>query len=169
MRSITRFSVAAAVCLCLFLPAKSVLAQFGGMKFGLGFQTLLATDDGLGFGFRTRLSAPVNADLSFALDVGASGFVLSGRDAATFVFDPQLSAIITLPGVEKAAYFLAGLGGYIPFDEKDAGKGGPTLHAGIGWVQPLRETTLFYEINPTLIIKRSKVGLAFPFRIGVIL
>lgn len=169
MRSFTRISVAVAASLCLLLPLNSASAQFGGVRVGLGFQTLLSTDDGLGFSFRTRLSAPVNTDLSFAFDLGATGFILEGRDAATFVFDPQVSAIISFPGVERATYFLAGVGAYVPLDKADQRNGGPTLHMGLGWVKPLRETTLFYEINPALIIKRSKVSLAFPFRIGVIL
>jgi hypothetical protein len=39
---------------------------------------------------------------------------------------------------------------------------------GIGWVRPLNETTLFYEINPALIIGESKSTVALPFRIGII-
>ncbi len=46
--------------------------------------------------------------------------------------------------------------------------GGPTLHGGFGWVQTLQSTTLFYEIDPALIIGKSSVDLVLPFRIGII-
>ncbi len=170
MQSFRTVSVLVAACFCLILRANDAAAQLRNARIGLGFQTILTTDDGLGFGFRGRLSAPVNSDLSFAFDVGAAGFILEGRDNATYISDPQVSAIISFPGSpERAAYILAGVGGYIPFDRNDRGKGGPTLHVGLGWVKPLRETTLFYEINPALIIKREEVSVAFPFRIGIIL
>ena len=170
MRSVTRISVALVACICLFFASNTASAQLQHVRIGLGFQTLLTTDDGLGFGFRGRLSAPVNSDLSFAFDLGASGFILDGRDNATYIFDPQVSAIISFPGsTDRAAYILAGVGGYIPFKQNDRRNGGPTLHLGVGWVRPLRETTLFYEINPALIIKRDAISVAFPFRIGIIL
>ncbi len=137
-------------------------------RFGIGFNTLLSSEDGLGFGFRGRASAPVNADLSFAIDVGAVGFILEGRDDATYIFDPQISAIVTLPGVSSAPYLLGGIGGYIPLSDKANTDSGPTLHLGIGWVRPLNETTLFYEVNPALIIGEKDVQVAIPFRIGLI-
>jgi len=75
---------------------------------------------------------------------------------------------VTLPGVEKAPYMLAGLGAYIDPNDNGETLTGPTLHAGIGWVKPLRESVLFYELNPALIIGRNKVAVGIPFRIGVI-
>lgn len=151
----------------LFRPG-AAQAQELTPRFGLGFNTLLSSEDGLGFGFRGRASAPVNADLSFAIDVGAVGFILEGRDDATYIFDPQISAIVTLPGVTSAPYLLGGVGGYIPLSDKANTDSGPTLHLGIGWVRPLHETTLFYEFNPALIIGEKEVQVALPFRIGLI-
>ncbi len=143
-------------------------AQLENSRFGLGFNSLLSADNGFGMGFRGRLSTPINADLSFALDAGITGFVLGGRDDATWIIDPQVSIIVTLPGVEKAPYLLTGIGGYLdPTDGGDA-LTGPTIHAGVGWVKPLRESVLFYELNPALIIGEKKVSGAIPFRIGVI-
>jgi len=143
-------------------------AQLADARFGLGFNTLLSADNGFGMGFRGRLSTPINADLSFALDAGLTGFILGGRDDATWIIDPQASLIVTLPGVEKAPYLLTGIGGYI--DPSDSGDTltGPTLHVGVGWVKPLRESVLFYEVAPALIIGADKVAGVIPFRIGVI-
>jgi len=148
--------------------SRSASAQLENSRFGLGFNTLLSADNGLGMGFRGRVSTPINADLSFALDAGITGFILGGRDDATWVIDPQVSLIVTLPGVERAPYILLGMGAML--DPSDSGDTltGPTLHGGIGWVKPLRESVLFYELDPALVIGRDKVSAAIPFRIGVI-
>ena len=143
-------------------------AQLENARFGLGFNTLLSADNGFGMGFRGRLSTPINADLSFGLDAGITGFILGGRDEAAWVIDPQASLIVTLPGVEKAPYLLFGLGGYLDPTDSDDTLTGPTIHTGLGWVKPLRESVLFYELNPVLIIGADKVSGAFPFRVGVI-
>jgi hypothetical protein len=167
--SFTRYSVALATFLLVCLHSNSADAQGREPLIGLGFTTVLSSDDGLGFGFRSRISAPVRADLSFALDLGAAAFILEGRDTATYIFDPQVSAIITFPGTSRATYLLGGVGGYIPFSDQGRSEGGPTLHFGIGWAKPLSETLLYYEFDPALIIKKSSVSVAFPFRIGIIL
>lgn len=156
------------VLVLLALGASDARAQLENSRFGIGFNTLLSADNGFGMGFRGRLSTPINADLSFALDAGLTGFILGGRDDATWVLDPQASLIVTLPGVEKAPYLLMGIGGYFdPSDSNDT-LTGPTLHVGVGWVKPLRESVLFYELDPALIIGETKVSPAIPFRIGVI-
>lgn len=139
-------------------------------RFGLGFNSMLSSADGFGIGFRGRASAPVNLDLSIAIDVGFTGFVLGGRRNADYIFDPQLSAIINLPQSEdRAGYILFGLGGYVPVgrDAEDE-QSGPTIHIGLGWVRALHETSLFYEIDPALIIGEQRVDIAIPLRIGVI-
>ncbi len=155
-------------------------AAQGTPRIGLGFNTMLSTADGLGIGLRGRASAPINADLSLGIDMGATGFILQGRDNATWVFDPQVSAIITLPSrSRKAPYYLAGVGLYIEMspdnkdplgfdDSKNERVSGPTIHGGVGWVQLLRETTIFYEINPAMIIGKDQVHLAIPVRVGII-
>lgn len=139
-------------------------------RFGIGFNSMLSTADGFGLGFRGRASAPVNRDLSIGIDVGFTGFVLNGRRNAEYVFEPQLSAIINLPQRgDQAAYILFGLGGYVPFGrDTDDQQNGPTIHLGLGWVHALQETSLFYEINPALIIGERSMGLAIPARIGII-
>ena len=129
---------------------------------------MFSTTEGVGLSFRGRASAPVNADLSFAIDLGLTGFVLEGRDEASYVFDPQVSAIITLPGIRTAPYLLAGVGAFVPIESENTSNSGPVVHFGVGWVRALNETTLFYEINPELVIAKEQVEFAFPIRVGLI-
>lgn len=151
-------------------PVDEAAAQELRPRFGLGFNTMLTTTEGvLGLGIRGRVAAPANPDLSFAIDAGFTGFVLRGRDDATYVFDPQVSAIVTLNARgNRSPYIIGGVGAYVPFDDPGDEDGGPTLHGGFGWVQTLDATTLFYEVDPALIIGRSAVNLVLPFRIGII-
>lgn len=159
-----------AVLLLGMLSAREIAAQAPTPRFGVGFNSMLSSADGFGIGFRGRASAPVNRDLSIAIDVGFTGFVLNGRKNADYVFDPQLSAIINMPyRDDQLAYVLFGLGGYVPLgsDIEDE-QNGPTIHIGIGWVHALQETSLFYEIDPALIIGEESVDVAIPLRIGII-
>ncbi len=152
-------------------PVHEAEAQQMRPRFGLGFNTTLTTAEGvLGLGLRGRASAPVNADLSFAVDLGVTGFILGGRDDATYVFDPQVSAIVTLDSrQQRTPYIIGGIGAYVPFgNDSNDEDGGPTLHGGFGWVQALQNTTLFYEIDPALISGKSAIALVLPFRIGII-
>lgn len=158
-----------AVSVLVLMCSSSIsFAQLSETRFGLGFNTLLSSEDGLGLGFRGRISTAINADLSFALDAGLTGFILGGRDDATYIIDPQASLIITLPGVERATYLIAGMGAYIDTSGNSDSLEGPTIHFGVGWVQTLRESVLFYEIDPALVIGRTEVAVAIPFRIGII-
>lgn len=150
------------------LSASEAAAQ--SPRLGVGLNSMLSTADGFGVGLRGRASAPVNRDLSIAIDLGFTGFVFSGRRDAEYVFDPQLSVIINLPSQQdRLSYVLFGLGGYVPVGGIiDNQQNGPTVHIGMGWVRALHETSLFYEVNPALIIGEHSVDLAIPFRIGVI-
>ena len=137
-------------------------------RFGLGFNAMLSTADGIGIGVRGRASAPVTMDLSLAVDLGVTGFTLGGRDDASYVFDPQVSAIVTMPvRGERAPYLMGGFGAYVPFAGGD-GNTGPTLHGGIGWVRLFNDMTIFYEINPALILGKNRVDIAVPARLGLI-
>jgi len=140
-------------------------------RFGLGFNTSISTEDGIGIGMRLRGSAPVNQDLSFAIDLGLTGFIFEGRDEATYLADPQISAIVSVPDErpDRLTYFMGGFGAYLPFSENSTNRdAAPTLHFGIGRVHSLTETSIFYEVNPGLIIGQERVGLLLPIRAGVI-
>lgn len=154
--------------LVLLMGAETALAQ-RQTRVGLGFNALLTTDEGLGLGVRVRAAAPVSADLSLAIDLGFVGFIFRGRDEASYVFDPQLSAIVTFPpSGRQAFYVLGGFGAYVPLSDRYRGESGPSVHFGFGWVQLLRETQIFYELNPTLVVGERNVDVVLPVRVGVI-
>lgn len=138
-------------------------------NIGVGFNAVLSSTEGLGVGVRGRAAWPVNADLSLALGTGITGFVLEGRDEATYLLDPQISVIVTMRNQgPRTPYFLGGVGAAIPVDNKTNAESGPTLHFGIGWVQGLRDTVLFYEVDPTMLVGEEEISFVIPFRVGVI-
>lgn len=160
-----RLTFIASLVVLFSIPAA---AQLGNARFGIGFNTLLSSEDGFGMGFRGRVSSAINADLSMAFDLGVSGFVLNGRDDAKYVLDPQVAMIITMPGINRSSYLIGGMGAYINTSDDTSAMEGPTIHLGIGWVRALSESVLFYEIDPALIIGKKGVGAAIPFRVGII-
>ena len=46
--------------------------------------------------------------------------------------------------------------------------GGPTLHLGVGTAIPLRDTSLYAEFDPSLIVGRDETTVALAARVGVI-
>jgi hypothetical protein len=172
MRIATRSLILTLIGLTLLAgrhPTTAQNTQSEPLRVGIGFDAVLHTEDGLGIGFRTRWSRPVTWDVSIALDVGLTGFLLGGTEDASYAFDPQVSVIVTFPDVSRATYMLGGFGVYAPFGSGDHSDGGPTLHVGVGRAVPLRESTLYYEVDPTFIILRKSIGLSLPFRIGIII
>lgn len=171
------FAVVAAVVLLALTPGAEAQRHLQP-RFGVGFEALLTppgqeiVPEGLGLGIRARVALPVNADLSIALDTGLAGFVLGGQDDASYVANPQLSIILTLPRRGRSArYLLGGFGGFIPLGDRDAfgaPDGGPALHLGAGWAFPLSETSLYVELDPSLVIGESEATVVVPARIGVI-
>lgn len=139
------------------------------LRFGVGFNTAFSTAQGVGIGFRGRVAAPVNEDLSFAFGTGFTGFVLGGREDADYLLDPQVSLILTIdsPAPGQATYVLGGFGGHLPLGH-DEDRRGPTIHAGIGWVRGLYASRLFYEVDPALVIGKTRVDVVVPIRVGVI-
>lgn len=143
-------------------------AQVAEPRYGVGFNTTLSSADGFGIGLRGRASYPVNADVSAAVGIGLTGFVLNGRENADYILDPQLSAIVMLPVSQaRANYVLFGAGAYVPVGGND-GQGGPTVHAGLGRAHLLQESSFYYEVDPALVIGRDHVDVAVPVRIGII-
>ncbi len=169
MESSSRVSLVLFVFVLLISGGREALGQDDPVKIGFGFDAVLQPDEGLGLGVRTRFSKPLSWDISAALDLGLSGFILEGRDDASYVFDPQVSLIVTFPNLDRATYLLGGFGVYAPFGDASNSTGGPTVHIGVGRALPLRESTLYYEVDPALIIQKSKVVVSIPFRIGIIL
>ncbi len=167
MRSLRFALFTTALALLAWAPV--VQAQTLTPRFGLAFQSILSLQDGLAIGFHGRAAAPINADLSIAFDLGAAGFVLEGRRNATYVVTPQLTAILNLPAYrDNATYIGAGFGYYAPVNRDDNTNGGPTFHVAYGWILGLRETSLYVEIDPALIVAQEGVSLALPVRVGAI-
>jgi hypothetical protein len=174
---VPRFVLALGLLLPLALAPSGASAQRYQPRVGAGFEALVAfpgqdiLPEGLGVGVRTRVSVPVNRDLSVAGSVGFAGFVLGGQDEASYVFNPQLSAILSFPRRETVRYLLGGFGGYVPlgggdgFDDPD---GGPALHLGLGWAFPLSETSMFVEVVPALVVGADETTVVLPARVGVI-
>lgn len=171
-RSLTLFALLGILPL-LGPPAAQAQAPELEPRFGGGFEAVLflgnprVVRDGLGLGFRGRVSFPINADFSVAADAGLIGFILAGREDALWVFNPQVSGILTFPALGPARYLIGGLGWYAPLGGGEA-EGGPAIHGGMGWVVPLRETSLYVEVNPSLVVGRARAALALPVRAGVI-
>ena len=152
------------------LVAGPALAQAAPPRYGVGFDagvTLLGDDlpDGPSVGVRGRVALPINADLSAAASVGLSSYLFEGAREARYVLNPQTSIIITVPGDRSVRYFLGGFGGFIPID---GGGGGPTIHGGVGWAFPLNATSLYVEVNPSLIIGEDDAAGLLSVRGGVI-
>ena len=155
--------------------APSASAQPYPPRFGAGLEASLPGQDlvpeGVGVGFRGRVSVPVNRDLSLAAGAGLAGFILGGRDDATYVFNPQVSVILSLPRSGATRYLLGGFGGFLPFGDTDGfddPQGGPALHVGFGWAFPLSETSFFVEVNPSLLVGADETTVVLPARVGVI-
>ena len=169
-----------ALALCLILAASisistsntasaQAIRGLENTRFGIGLNTVLSVNNGFGLGFRGRVSSRVNRDFSLAIGLGFTGFVLQGRDDASFIFDPQLSGIINLPvpgGSE--VYLLAGIGAFVPLTQASSNESGPSIHFGIGRVRMLTDSAFFYEINPAVVIGQTKVEFVLPLRVGII-
>ena len=146
-------------------------AQAAMPRFGVGFDVLGALPDqnllpeGVAVGLRGRVALPINADLSVAVDLGLLANVFGGTSAARYTLNPQTSVIVTLPGRGNLRYLLGGFGGFIPLE---GGGGGPTLHAGVGTAIPLRDTSLYAEFDPSLVLGQDETTLALAARVGVI-
>ena len=142
-------------------PAKSP-------RYGMSLNALYSTPQGVGLGIRGRASMPITADISTALDLGFTGFVLEGWRGADYLFEPQISLIITPPPTRlRAGYIFLGMGGYLPLaGNKDIS--GPTIHIGLGRAHGFGGSAVFYEINPALIIGGEGLGFVLPVRIGII-
>lgn len=153
------------ILLAAFVAAPS-LAQSSPARIGAGIDVIAIpvragdVDPGLGIGLRGRVALPINADLSAAAGIGVSAN-LAG--SAVLTTTPQVSMIVTLPN--RRSYVLGGFGAFLPLS---GGGGGPTVHAGAGVAVPLSETSLYFEVDPAIVVGSSKTSFIIPGRVGVI-
>ncbi len=167
-------SPAMRVLLLVLLLAPAAVAQRYGTvepRVGAGCDIPTAVLDqdvipnGPSLGIRGRVALPVNADVSVAASLGVGAHLFEGADEARYVMNPQASVIVTLPTRRSARYVLGGFGGFIPLS---GGGGGTAIHAGYGWAIPLTETSLFVEINPSLVVGEREAAPVISLRSGVI-
>ena len=162
-----------ALLLALLLVPAASAQRYGPIepRIGVGFDVATAVlgqdiiPDGPSLGLRGRVALPVNADVSVAGSLGIGAHLFEGADDARYVLNPQASVIVTLPSRGSARYVLGGFGGFLPLS---GGGGGPSLHVGYGWAIPLTETSLFAEINPSLVVGEREAAPVIAVRTGVI-
>jgi hypothetical protein len=147
-----------------------VQAQEKQSRFGLGIQVLGSTaSDNVGPGLHFRASTLLNSDISLAVGSGLTGFIFGGRDDAAFALDPKVSAIVSLPTERtQSTYVLGGIGAYVPFGDTDT-ESGPTFNVGVGRAWLLKESSVFFEFSPGLLVGEKTTTLVVPLRIGIIL
>jgi len=165
---------ALAFVLVLVLSGTASAQRYGNTppRIGAGFELTSAfysqdvIPDGPALGVRGRVALPINADVSLGASLGVGAHLFGGADDTRFVLSPQTSVIVTLPGGRDAVrYAFGGLGGFLPLS---GGGGGPTIHAGFGWAIPLTETSVFVEVNPSLIVGQEEAVPVLAVRTGVI-
>jgi len=156
----------------VWVPAASS-AQSLRPRIGFGLTTTVTTDseNPVGLGVHVRGSLPVNPDLSFGVDAGIAGFVFGGREEASYYATPQVLAIVTLNSAQfRSPYVLFGLGGYLPLGGKtEQSASGPSITLGIGWAVSLQQTSVYFELKPSLVIAKDSAKLNLPLNIGVVL
>lgn len=162
------FPLAAALAL-LASPADAQEYGRAPARIGAGIDAVVipldqgSVDPGLGLGPRARIALPLNRDLSASAGLGLHANLLG---SARLSLTPQVSMIVTIQQTERSTrYLIGGLGGYLPFSE---GGAGATVHAGIGTAIPLSETSLYLELNPSIVIGASATSILVPVRAGVI-
>ena len=152
------------------LAAAPALAQTAPPRYGVGFDVSAGAGggrlvpDGPALGVRGRVALPVNADLSVAASLGVSAHLFEGTSDASVVLNPQTSLIVTVPGARTVRYYLGGFGVLLPLD----GGGGGTVHGGVGWAFPLAATSLYVEVNPSLVVGEDAAAGLVTLRGGVI-
>lgn len=119
-------------------------------------------------GFHLDAQLPITGGLSLVGGAGLSAYLLEGRTRGTYTFDPEMTLKVTLPSRSKGATTVFGGAGYhIPFGPVVEG-GGPTLHLGAGRIWTLRESTLFVDLVPTVVVRQQSVAVLMPLRAGVV-
>ncbi|MEM1054034.1 MAG: hypothetical protein AAGI52_00800 [Bacteroidota bacterium] len=153
-------------CLAVLLTAPAAFSQAAPVRLGVGLDVVAIplragdVDPGLGLGLRGRAALPINADLSAA---GSLGITANLAGSAVLTAAPQVSMIVTLPN--RSSYVLGGFGGFVPLS---GGGGGPTVHAGFGVAVPLSETSIYFEVDPAIVVGSSETTFVIPGRVGVI-
>ena len=155
----------------LSAPAAAQSPALAPPRIGAAFETWGALPnqglipEGVAVGLRLRAALPVNADLSVAGDLGVAAHLWDGAANARWVANPQTSLIVTLPSRGSVRYVFGGFGAFLPLD---GGGGAPSLHIGAGTAIPLNDTSVFFEVNPSLLVGENETTAVLAARAGVI-
>jgi hypothetical protein len=148
-----------------------VAAQDMATRFGFGGGLVVnpsnreVADDDLGYDLRFRVSQPVSAGASLALDVGS--FLFNEADQTEFVLNPQAMMIVTFGGEKRFPYVLAGVGAILPAEQDRESQ--LEIHAGFGWAWPFgSRMSAFVEFNPLVAFRESGIVGMVPARAGLI-
>ncbi len=161
-------------CLMMLILA-SAQAQPWSLRSGFGFTTLLttSTENPIGLGVHVRGSFPINADLSFGVDLDLISFLFEGYESGELYLAPHAMAIVTLNATNpRSPYVIFGPGIYmplLPFPFADTALSGPSLTGGVGWAARLQQVSVYFEVTPSLIIGAKSVQLATPLKVGVVM
>jgi hypothetical protein len=148
------------------------LAQEMRAKFGLGVGMVAnptdddLADDDIGLSVIGRISKPLNTDVSLAGTLGFYAFAFNGTETADYIFNPELSLVVTLNGYSRFPYLLVGAGGLFPTDGDEEARFG--AHAGYGLAWPLTSVSVFLEAKPTIAFQESGTTFVIPVTVGMI-
>jgi len=110
----------------------------------------------------------VGGQYSIIAGTGVATYVLEGRRSGTYTFDPTLTLHVTRPSRSLGANTFS-LGGGYHYSSGNRGIGwAPSAHLGIGRLWTLRESTLFVDLRPTVVIRKEGSSMRLPLRAGVV-
>lgn len=119
-------------------------------------------------GLHLDAQLPIAGGVALSAGGGFSAYLLKGRTKGTYTFHPEMALRVTLPSRSKGATTIFGGGGYhLPFGEDPTGAD-PTAHLGVGRIWALRESVLFVDLTPTLLIREESVSVLLPLRAGIV-
>lgn len=166
-----RLIAAAVLVFLLGATYADATAQDMDTRFGFGVGGVVnpsnreVSPDDFGFDLRFRVSKPVSASTSLALDVGS--FVFTQSEETEFVLNPQAMMIVTFGGENRFPYMLGGLGALLPAEQNRDSQ--LEVHAGFGWAWPFgSRMSAFAEFNPLLAFREDGMVGMVAARGGII-
>lgn len=156
-------------CVLALLVFTTGIAQGQALRGRVGLQMKGSSpQESVAPGLHLDAQLPVGGGVALSAGGGFSAYLLKGRTKGTYTFHPEGALRITLPSRSKGATTIFGGGGYhLPFGENPEGAD-PTAHLGVGRIWALRESVLFVDLAPTLLIREETVSVVMPLRAGIV-
>lgn len=141
----------------------------GGFRGRVGLQVEGSTiEESLAPGIHLEAKMQVAGRYSIIVGTGGAAYVLEGRRSGTYTFDPTLTLQITRPSRSLGANTFS-LGGGYHYSSGNRGVGWtPSVHLGVGRIWTLRESTLFVDLRPAVLIREQSLSMRLPLRAGVV-